>query len=146
MKARVLRRISALLAIAVLCGCSALPEEDARVKAVRAFFSGQNVLITYREGGALYGTYYFLRVQFCRSGNYTLVGESHHRTMLDNDQASSWQDRGKWNIETVAGQAGMRCVSVSGQSAFYPSKGVPQGDKWVVEGVTAIRQGPAQCN
>jgi hypothetical protein len=36
--------------------------------AVKDFFNGQQMLVTYREGGALYGTFYTLQVHFCRTG------------------------------------------------------------------------------
>jgi hypothetical protein len=112
---------------------------------VGGFFTGQKVLITYREGGSVYGTYFFLQIHYCRSGAYKLIGQSRKRTALENEQMNNWRDQGKWTVEVLGGQVGIRYMSVTGQTNFYPVNGSPQDDKWVAEGVSAIRQGPAQC-
>ena len=38
------------------------------VEEVQNFLSNQNILLTYREGEAIYGTYYFIEIHYCPQG------------------------------------------------------------------------------
>ena len=66
----------------------------ASVAAVEDFFNGQQMLVTYRDGGPLYGTFFTLQVHFCRSGRYVTFGESRRQTILDNEQVNRFTDEG----------------------------------------------------
>ena len=106
--------------------------------AVRDFFNGQQMLVTYREGGALYGTFFALQVHFCRTGRYLTFGESRRHTVLDNEQVNRFTDEGTWEV-TIRGQMVLRYLSVSGDVA--PNGRVTLGDG----SITVVRQGLAQC-
>src|SRR5215471_5008790 len=83
--------------------------------AIKDFFNGQQMLVTYREGGPVYGTFFTLKVHFCRSGRYMTFGESRKHTVLDNEQVNRFTDEGTWEVTTFAGQNVLRYLSVSGQ-------------------------------
>jgi len=113
---------------------------------VREFFNGQQMLVTYREGGALYGTFYTLQVRFCRSGRYLTIGESRRQTVLDNEQVSRIADAGTWEITTIRGQMVLRYVSVSGQPNIVAITVAPNGRVSLGDGsISIVKQGPAQC-
>ena len=113
--------------------------------AVRDFFNGQQMLITYREGGALYGTFFTLEVHFCRSGRYVTYGESRRQTVLDNQQVSRFTDEGTWEITTFRGQLVLQYVSVSGQPNMVAVNVAPNGRLSLGDGISVVRQGLAQC-
>ena len=114
--------------------------------AVRDFFNGQQMLVTYREGGPLYGTFFTLQVHFCRSGRYITFGESRRQTVLDNEQVSRFTDEGTWEVATLRGQMVLRYVSVSGQPNVVAINVAPNGRVSLGDGsITVIRQGVAQC-
>jgi len=112
---------------------------------IRGFFSGQTMLVTYRNGGPVYGTHYILYVTFCSSGTYFTRGESSRHTVLDNEERHPINDRGRWDVASFGGQAVLRYLSVSGQSNAVPIRLLPNGRVMAGNGVTVIRQGPAPC-
>ena len=111
---------------------------------VRDFFNGQQMLVTYREGGALYGTFFTLQVHFCRSGRYMTFGESRKQTVLDNEQVNTFSDEGTWEITTFRGQMVLKYVSVSGQPNMVPVR-VLNGRVSLGDGISVVRRGVAQC-
>jgi hypothetical protein len=113
--------------------------------ALREFFNGQQMLVTYREGGAVYGTYFGLEVHFCRSGWYLSLGESRKQTVLGNEQVNRFTDQGTWEITTFRGQPILKYLSISGQPNVVAINVAPNGRVTLGEGITVIRQGPAQC-
>jgi len=114
--------------------------------AVRDFFNGQQMLVTYREGGPLYGTFFTLQVHFCRSGRYITFGESRRHTVLDNEQVSRFTDEGTWEVTVLRGQMALRYVSISGQPNIVAINVAPNGRVSLGDGsITVIRQGVAQC-
>jgi len=114
--------------------------------AVRDFFNGQQMLVTYREGGPLYGTFFTLQVHFCRSGRYMTFGESRRHTVLDNEQVSRFTDEGTWEVTTIRGQMVLRYLSISGQPNMVAINVAPNGRVTLGDGsITVIRQGVAQC-
>lgn len=122
----------------------ALPQ-GATEEATKGFFSGQQMLVTYREGGPLYGTFFTLQVHFCRSGRYMTFGESRRHTILDNEQVSRFSDAGTWEIATFRGQMILKYVSVSGQPNVVPVRVLPDGRVSLGDGISVVRQGAAQC-
>ena len=114
--------------------------------AVRDFFNGQQMLVTWRDGGPLYGTFFTLQVHFCRSGRYMTFGESRRHTVLDNEQVSRINDEGTWEVTTIRGQMVLRYLSVSGQPNMVAINVAPNGRVTLGDGsITVIRQGVAQC-
>ncbi len=112
---------------------------------LQEFFNGQQLLITYREGEVLYGTYYFLEIHYCPNGYYGLHGSTVKRTVLDNEQRSSWQEYGSWKITAENGLNGIEYVSLQGARQFYPIYKLPSGDMFISEGVSIVKQGLAIC-
>jgi hypothetical protein len=114
--------------------------------AVRDFFNGQQMLVTYREGGPLYGTFFTLQVHFCRSGRYITFGESRRHTVLDNEQVSRFTDEGTWEVTTIRGQMVLRYLSISGQPNMVAINVAPNGRVSLGDGsITVLKQGVAQC-
>ena len=113
---------------------------------IREFFNGQQMLVTYREGGALYGTFFTLQVHFCRSGRYITFGESRRQTVLDNQQVNRFTDEGTWEVTTVRGQMVLRYLSISGQPNMVAINVAPNGRVTLGDGsITVVKQGVAQC-
>lgn len=117
----------------------------ASVAAVDDFFNGQQMLVTYREGGPLYGTFFTLQVHFCRSGRYVTFGESRRQTILDNEQVNRFTDEGTWEIATFRGQLVLQYVSISGQPNIVAVNVAPNGRVSLGDVITVVRQGLAQC-
>jgi hypothetical protein len=145
----VMRTILGIAAAALVLSVSAsasLSAQGPPEAAVRDFFNGQQMLVTYREGGPLYGTFFTLQVHFCRSGRYLTFGESRRHTVLDNEQVNRFTDEGTWEVTTVRGQMVLRYVSVSGQPNMVAINVAPGGRVSLGDGsITVIRQGVAQC-
>jgi len=95
--ARIGKRISPRLVWAILMTMPAVSsaQSDPQTVAVKGFLTGQKMLISYREGSPLRGTYFFLQVHFCRSGNYTALGESRKPTGDNHEQVTHWTETGK---------------------------------------------------
>jgi len=144
-----MRTILGIAAAALLLSVSAsasLSAQGPPEAAVRDFFNGQQMLVTYREGGPLYGTFFTLQVHFCRSGRYLTFGESRRHTVLDNEQVNRFTDEGTWEVTMVRGQMVLRYVSVSGQPNMVAINVAPGGRVSLGDGsITVIRQGVAQC-
>jgi hypothetical protein len=137
--------ISAALLLSLLMAAPAVSQTGLNEQAVKGFFLGQRLLVTYREGGAQYGTFYYLQVQFCRSGRYITAGQSRRHTVLDNEQISNFSDQGSWDITPFQGQLFLKYLSDSGQTNALPVRVLPNGNLTVGEGVSLVRQGLAQC-
>jgi len=112
---------------------------------LQEFFTGQQLLITYREGEALYGTYYFLEIHYCANGYYGLYGSTVKRTVLDNEQRSNWQEYGNWKITSENGLNGIESISLQGVRQFYPMYKLENGDMFIREGISIVKQGKAIC-
>lgn len=126
---------------------TALAQSDAQAQGLRDYLAGQKFQVTYRQGGPVYGTYFFLSVNLCRSGNYLTFGQSRKQSVLDShgEQVHNWQDQGRWNVTAVAGQIGVQYVSATGQVSFYPVRVGSNGQISTSNGMTVVRQGAAQC-
>jgi hypothetical protein len=124
---------------------AARAQADSQVQAVRESLSGQRFLTTYREGGALYGTFYSLDVQFCPSGTYVTGGRSEKKTVLGNDQVNTWTEVGRWDVLAYRGQAVLKSVSAGGRTTFIPVNVMPDGRLWLGDGVYVQRTGAAAC-
>jgi hypothetical protein len=137
--------VSTALLLSLLLAAPAVSQTGSNEQAVKGFFLGQRLLVTYREGGAQYGTFYTLQVHFCRSGRYLTAGQSRRHTVMDNEQISNFSDQGSWDITTFQGQLFLKYLSDSGQANALPVRVLPNGSLTVGEGVSLVRQGIAQC-
>jgi hypothetical protein len=139
-------RLAASVLILGLSLSSSAAAQGAMEAAVTEFFSGQQMLVTYREGGAVYGTFFFLQVQFCRSGRYFTAGESRKHTVLDNEQVNRFTDQGTWTIESIQGRPVLKYLSISGQPNMVAVNVAPDGRVSLGDGsISVVKQGPAQC-
>ena len=122
-----------------------LAQSDPQVNAIGQYLSGRRFLVSYREGGPVYGSHIFLDVHYCSNGQYMLAGESRRQTVLDNWQVNRWEDSGRWAVLRVEGRVGVRAVSHSGKVDFVAAEILPDGRLWVGDGVSVRLQGPAIC-
>jgi len=137
-------RISTALLLGALVASSA--RAQGQEAGIREFFTGQQMLVTYREGGPVYGTFFALQVHFCRSGRYITFGESRKHTVLDNEQVSRFSEEGTWTIGSIQGRMVLRYVSISGQPNIVAVNVGPNGRVSLGDGsISVVRQGPAQC-
>src|SRR5262245_48960292 len=102
-------RVSTAILLAALAASSTAAQSPEA--SVREFFNGQQMLVTYREGGPVYGTFFTLQVHFCRSGRYMTFGESRKHTVLDNEQVNRFTDQGTWTIGSMQGRMFLRYLS-----------------------------------
>jgi hypothetical protein len=140
----VFSKVSTAILLAALAASSTAAQSPEA--AVREFFNGQQMLVTYREGGAVYGTCFTLQVHFCRTGRYITFGESRKHTVLDNEQVNRFTDQGTWTIGSMQGRVFLRYLSISGQPNVVAINVAPNGRVSLGDGgISVVRQGPAQC-
>jgi hypothetical protein len=139
-------RIAVTALVLSLPAAAPVDAQAAQNSTIKDFFNGQQMLVTYREGGPVYGTFFTLQVHFCRSGRYLTFGESRRHTVLDNEQVNRITDEGTWEVTTVGGQNVLRYLSASGQPNVVAINVAPNGRVSLGDGsITVIRQGLAQC-
>lgn len=109
------------------------------------YFNNQQLLLTYREGEVLYGTYYFIEVHYCPNGYYGLYGNTVKQTVLGNEQRSNWQEFGTWKIINQNDINGILYNTTNGDQQFYPLYKLANGDLFISEGITVVNQGLAIC-
>ncbi|MGC6430844.1 MAG: hypothetical protein ACON5F_07365 [Jejuia sp.] len=119
-------------------------QTNASKKEIHEFFYNQKIQITYREGEVIYGTYYFIEVHYCPNG-YGLYGNTVKKTVLGNEQKTNWQEYGTWKAIAQNGVNGIQLQPTSGYPQFYPIYKLQNGDIFVGEGITIIKQGTATC-
>ena len=124
---------------------AAQAQSDTQIQAVRDSLSGQRFLVTYRDGGPVYGTFYFLDVQFCPSGTYATAARSEKRTVLGNDQVSTWTELGRWEVLAYKGQVVVRSVSAEGRMTLVPARVLQDGRLWLGESIYVQRTGTTAC-
>src|ERR1700756_5352940 len=98
-----LGKIPAMLVLAFSLTGTALAQAGSQAQALKAYLGGQKLIVTYRQGGPVYGTYISLQVHLCRSGNYMTFGQSRKQTVLGNEQVNNWRDQGRWDTGVYAG-------------------------------------------
>lgn len=133
------------LALFFLPTAPAVAQADDRAMALTDALSGQRLFVTFRDGGALYGTYYFLDVQFCPTGRYVTSAQSRKTTILNNQQVNRWREIGTWSIIIYQDQPVLKYVSLNGRTNFAPARLLEGGRVWLGEGVSVQRTGTAAC-
>jgi hypothetical protein len=145
MYARIKTWMCVALVTSFLSVGTAFAQTETQVESIRRFFSGQRILVTFRSGAAIYGTYVFLDVHFCPSGKYMSFGQSRKQTVLNNEQVNNWRDSGVWNVDSFHGEVLLRYVSVSGERNALPVRRLPDGGVWLGEGISIQPRGYALC-
>lgn len=115
------------------------------IQELHNYFNNQQLLLTYREGEALYGTYYFIEIHYCSNGYYGLYGNTIKRTVLGNEQKSNWKEYGTWKVINQNGINGILYVTTTGKQQFYPLYQLDNGNLYINEGVSIVKQGMAFC-
>ena len=133
-----------VLGIVLLTAFPANSQSVPSEEEVNNFFSNKKIQITYREGEAVYGTYYFLEIHYCPNG-YGLYGNTVKQTVLGNEQRSNWQEFGTWKVMTQNGLVGIYYLTTAGVQNFVPIYKLPNGNLFISEGITLLQQGPATC-
>jgi hypothetical protein len=138
---------------AILLGLAALlsprpglAQTEESVQVIRSALSGQRLFITYRDGGPIYGTFYFLDVQFCQTGKYVMAAESRKTTILDNEQVNRWAEIGTWDIISYQDQPVLKYISSTGRTNFAPAALLPGGRIWLGQGVSVQRTSTTNCH
>jgi len=132
--------ISTLLLLTFPVKAQDIPSETE----VHNYFNGKNILVTYREGEVIYGTYFFLEIRYCLNRRYTLYGKSVKKTVLGNEQISNWQETGSWKITTKDGLVGIYYLNDNGTEDHIPVY-IFNDNIFISEGVTVLQQGQANC-
>ncbi|MBT8182580.1 MAG: hypothetical protein KJO53_13440, partial [Eudoraea sp.] len=50
------------------CSLSLKAQVNPPIEELKDLFNNQKLLITYREGEVVYGTYYFIEIHYCSNG------------------------------------------------------------------------------
>ena len=112
---------------------------------VNGYVRGHEFQVTYREGEALYGTYYSIDVHFCSSGRYISYVQTRKQTVLGNEQADSWNDSGNWDVVSFQGYPSLRYISASGKQDIIPMQILRDGTIRPLSGAFMKQLGKAQC-
>jgi hypothetical protein len=120
-------------------------QTDKDLQYVKRYLGGYEFQVTYREGGSLYGTYFFVDVHFCSSGKYLSSVQTRKQTVMGNEQVNNWTDSGNWGVVPYQGYATLRYLSASGAQDIVPIQILPDGTIRPLSGAFMQRQGKAQC-
>jgi hypothetical protein len=115
------------------------------VQYIKGYLGGHEVQVTYREGGPVYGTFFFIDVHFCASGRYLLFGQSRKQTVLGNEQVNNWKDSGSWDVVNFQGHAALQYIAASGARDLVAMEVLPDGRVHPLTGASIKRLGRAQC-
>jgi hypothetical protein len=142
------KQISRMLgaALVVVIGASKPGLAQSEAETVRSLLSGRTMMVTYRDGGPVYGTYQQIYVSFCPSGNYFSQGRSSRTTILENQERRSFSDQGTWSVSELGNLVAVQYRSVSGQVTAFLVHLLPNGRIWAGNGITVIPQGAAPCS
>ena len=139
------KQISRMLGVALVVVITGpkpgLAQSDAET--VRSLLSGRTMMVTYRDGGPIYGT--SQQVSFCPSGSYFSEGGSSGPTILENQDRRSFRDQGTWTVSELGKLVAMQYRSVSGQVTAFLVHLLPNGRIWAGTGITVSPVGPASC-
>jgi len=139
------RCLAALVLIALLPPGAPSAQTDEDLQRIKRQFSGQQILVTYRDGEAVYGTYYFIDFHLCPSGQYLSFGQSRKQTVLGNEQVNNWRDQGRWDVLRDRGQIGLASLSVSGERNYLALRMLPDGGIRSDGRASIQPQGRAEC-
>ena len=137
------RMLSAALVVVITAPKPGLAQSEAET--VRSLLSGRTMMVTYRDGGPINGTYQQISVSFCPSGSYFSQGGSSRTTILENQDRRSFSDQGTWSVSELGNLVEVQYRSVSGPVTAFLVHLLPDGRIWAGTGITVVPQGPALC-
>ena len=129
--------------VAIAAPKTGLAQSEAET--VRSLLSGRTMMVTYRDGGPINGTYQQISVSFCPSGSYFSQGGSSRTTILENQDRRSFSDQGTWSVSELGNLVEVQYRSVSGPVTAFLVHLLPDGRIWAGTGITVVPQGPAPC-
>jgi hypothetical protein len=138
------RMLGAALVVVITASKPGLAQSEAET--VRSLLSGRTMMVTYRDGGPIYGTHQQMYVSFCPSGSYFSQGESSRTAILGNQERSSFSDKGTWSVSELGNLVAVQYQSVSGEVTSFLVHLLPNGRIWAGTGITVVPQGPAPCS
>jgi len=109
------------------------------------FFNDSNILITYREGGLIYGTLYFIEIHISPNG-YGMYGRNTKHTVMENYQTNNWEEFGTWQVTEQNRLSGIYYTPLNKTPLFIPIYKLVDASLMINESTTMIRQGQALCN
>jgi len=113
--------------------------------ALRQYLAGKHVLFSYRDGGAVYGTYFFYNTHHCPSGRYVDYANSSKQSVLGGQINQNWESNGTWQVITHQGQIGTYYQSSQGETTFWPMRLNTDGSVYINDTISFVVQGPARC-
>jgi hypothetical protein len=134
-----------ILVSSVLCAQNTSAQSIPTVDEVNKLISNNQILVTYREGEVVYGTYFFIEIHYCPAG-YGLYGKTVKKTVLGNEQINKWQEFGTWKVIKYNENVGIYYKTTTGQEKYFPVYRLPNGNLSLGEGVSIVLQGKAICN
>ena len=135
--------LGAALVVVITTPKPGLAQSEAET--VRSLLSGRTMMVTYRDGGPIYGTYQQISVSFCPSGSYFSQGGSSRTSILENQDRRSFSDQGTWSVSELGNLVEVQYRSVSGPVTAFLVHLLPDGRIWAGTGITVVPQGPALC-
>jgi hypothetical protein len=145
MKIQLKNTIILALSIAFFSISYSYAQTDKDLQYVKRYLGGYEFQVTYREGGTLYGTYFFVDVHFCSSGQYLSAVQTRKQTVMGNEQVNNWNDSGNWDVVPYQGYATLRYLSASGAQDIVPMQILSDGTVRPLSGAFMQRRGKAQC-
>lgn len=112
---------------------------------LRHFLSGRHIPFSYRDGGPVYGTYYFYNTHHCPSGRHVDYANSHKQSVLGNEINRSWRSNDTWQVTTHQGETGTYYLSSDGEEAFWVMRLNADGSIYINDTISVVVHGPAQC-
>jgi hypothetical protein len=119
---------------------------DDQVEVLRNALRGQQLHVSFRDGGAMYGTFYEFDIQFCQTGRYFASAHSTKTTVFGNTQMNRWWERGNWDVISYQGQPMLKYLLSDGKTNFAPAHLLPGGRVWLGEGVSVQQRGTTACH
>ena len=132
-------------ALGVLLPAFCASEAQADEQVLRNYLSGRHVLISRRDGEAVYGTYYFFHTHYCSSGRYVVYASSVKQSVLGGEIRQRWEVRGTWKVVTQKGQEGVFYQDTDGGTDFLSLRMQPDGSVYIRDGINFAPQGRAEC-
>ena len=135
-----------MFTLSVFCSQNSNSQSVPTVNEVNNLINDSHLLVTYRDGEVIYGTYYFIEIHYCPSGKYGLYGKTVKQTVLGNEQRSNWQELGNWKVVEYNGNVGVYYKPYTAEERFVPVYRLQDGTLSIGEGISIVKQGKAICN
>ena len=115
------------------------------VQQLQNYLSGRHMLLSWIDGGGVFGKYHFLNTHFCSSGRYAVYAETRKKSVISNMvQRGGWEVHGTWRVVEQDGQVGISYQPDNAEVEFLPLQ-------WTSNGPIAFDpneftpQGAAEC-